>query len=124
MLNYGALVTTFGELLRSNYEPEKLLFVRPDDDGKSFAGEVLRFAECQEWLGRLKAIEHSNLSGESRIIVGEPFHIGKEWRLWCVDGKVIAASQYRNNFKPEKRRGCPDEVVTFVEASCKEFYPS
>ena len=64
------------EFLRSNYEPEKLYFARPDD-GKSFAGEVLRFAECQEWLGRLKAIENSDLSGKRRIIVGEPFSYRK-----------------------------------------------
>jgi len=123
MLNYGAAVTTFEELMLADYDAEKMLFIRPDDDGKSFAGEVLRFGEYREWFERLIMIENSGISGKSKIVVGEPFNIGREWRLWCVDKKVIAASQYRNNFKLEKLRGCPDEVVAFAEARCLQFTP-
>src|SRR5687768_14015175 len=43
MLNYGALVTTFKELMNCGYEDQRLLFIRPNDDSKSFAGEVRRF---------------------------------------------------------------------------------
>jgi len=123
MLNYGAVVTTIEELMYTDYDPEKMLFIRPDDDGKSFAGEVLKFGEYREWFERLKTIENSAISGKSRIVVGEPFHIGREWRLWCVGRKVIAASQYRNNFKLEKHRGCPNEVASFAEARCLQFTP-
>jgi len=101
-----------------------LLFIRPDDDGKSFAGEVLKFADYLEWFGSLKMVENSSVSGDSRIVVGEPFNIGRESRLWCVGKKVVAASQYRNNFKLEKRLGCPDEVITFEEARCLQFTPT
>jgi len=67
--------------------------------------------------------DSSAISKSSRIIVGEPFHIRREWRLWCVNKKVIAASQYRNNFKLEKLRGCPDGVIAFAEARCLQFTP-
>ncbi|MBN9385453.1 MAG: ATP-grasp domain-containing protein [Chitinophagaceae bacterium] len=123
MLNHGAVVTTFEELMQADYDPEKMLFIRPDDDGKSFAGEVLKFGEYREWFERLRMIENSGISGKIRIVVGEPFNIGREWRLWCVDKKVIAASLYRNKFKLEKRRGCPNEVVSFAEARCIQFTP-
>jgi hypothetical protein len=123
MLNYGAVVTTFEELIQTGHDPEKMLFIRPDDDSKSFAGEVLRFAEYREWFERLMVIENSGISGNTRIVVGEPFHIGREWRLWCVNKEVIAASQYRNNFKLEKLRDCPTEVVSFAEARCLQFTP-
>lgn len=123
MLNYGALVTTFEELMTADYDFEKMLFIRPDDDGKSFAGEVLRYGEYREWFERLKRIENSGITTNSKIIVGEPFNIGREWRLWCVDKKVVAASQYRNNFKLEKIGNCPDEVVAFAEARCLQFTP-
>ncbi|MDO6429647.1 ATP-grasp domain-containing protein [Flavitalea sp. BT771] len=123
MLNYGAIVTTFEELAQTEYDPERMLFIRPDDDGKSFAGEVLRFDEYHEWFERLKMIENAGISGKTRIIVGEPFHIGREWRLWCVDKKVIAATLYRNKFKLEKLRGCPNEVISFAEARCLQFAP-
>lgn len=123
MLNYGAVVTTFEELMQADYDANKMLFIRPDDDRKSFAGEVLPFGEYREWFERLKTIENTGISGESRIIVGEPFNIGREWRLWCVNQKVVAASQYRNNFKLEKLRRCPNDVTAFAEARCLEFTP-
>jgi hypothetical protein len=123
MLNYGAILTTYEELMQTEYDPEKMLFIRPDDDGKSFAGEVLKFGDFREWFEQLKMIENSGIARESRIVVGEPFHIGREWRLWCVEKKVIAASQYRNNFKLEKLRGCPKDVVSFAEERCLQFTP-
>jgi hypothetical protein len=121
MLNYNAVVTTFEGLMQADYETSRLIFIRPDDDGKSFVGEVLKYGEFYEWFEKLKMVGNSSISGKSKIIVGEPFNIGREWRLWCVDKKVIAASQYRNNFKLEKVRGCPGEVITFAEARCHQF---
>ena len=50
MLNYDASVFTFKELISgNNYCPDKLLFIRPNDDNKSFAGEVRRFDEIGDW---------------------------------------------------------------------------
>ena len=123
MLNYGARGTTVEDLMRSDYDPDQLLFIRPDDDGKSFAGEVIQFADCVDWFGRVKAVENSGISPESKIVVGEPYNIGREWRLWCVNKKVIAASQYRNNFRLDKRQGCPDEVVEYAEQRCLQYTP-
>jgi len=123
MLNYNAEVTSFEGLMQADYDTNKLIFIRPDDDGKSFAGEVMKYGEYRDWFERLKMIGNSGISDKSKIIVGEPFNIGREWRLWCVNKRVITASQYRNNFKLEKLRGCPDEVVTFAEARCQQFTP-
>jgi len=78
MLNYNAEVTTFEGLMKADYDTNKLIFIRPDDDGKSFAGEVLKYGEYQEWFERLKMIENSGISDNSKIIVGEPFNIGRE----------------------------------------------
>jgi len=47
MLNYGALVTSFNELMSKDYEADKLLFIRPDDDSKSFSGEVKKYNEIK-----------------------------------------------------------------------------
>ena len=123
MLNNGARVTTFDELMAADFDPEKLLFIRPDDDGKSFAGEVLTFAEFRKWFEGLRQVENADVSGASKIVVGEPFNLGREWRLWCVGGRVVAASQYRNRFELAKERGCPKEVVDFAEARCLTFTP-
>jgi hypothetical protein len=123
MLNFGAIITSFKELVKETYASDKLLFIRPDDDSKSFAGEVKQFDEINEWYNQLKAAENTNLSPDSKIVVSEPYNIQFEWRLWIVNKKVVAASKYREYFKLKKEEGCPAEVVTFAEERCKEYTP-
>jgi ATP-grasp domain, R2K clade family 3 len=123
MLNYGASITTFKELMSSKYESQKLLFIRPNDDSKSFAGEVKRFVEIGDWYEKLKNISNINLSLESKIIVSEPYNLKSEWRLWIVNKKVVTASKYRDYFKLSKERGCPPEVILFAEKRCQEYTP-
>jgi hypothetical protein len=123
MLNYGASVTSFGKLFEENYEREKLLFIRPDDDSKSFAGEVKRFDEIMSWYEKLNEVENSNLKADTSIIVSEPYSLKYEWRLWMVRGKVVAASKYREYFRLTKEKGCPAEVIAFAEQRCKEYMP-
>jgi hypothetical protein len=124
MLNYGASVITFKELIDSeNYSPEKLLFIRPNDDSKSFAGEVKRYDEIGEWYKKLKVVENTNLSLESKIVVSEPYNIHYEWRLWIVNKKVVAASKYREYFKLRKEEGCPADVVSFAEEKYQQYTP-
>ena len=36
---------------------------------------------------------------------------------------MIAASQYRNNFRLEKKKGCPSSVITYAEGLCSRFVP-
>jgi ATP-grasp domain, R2K clade family 3 len=124
MLNYEASISTFKELIDcNNYNSDKLLFIRPNDDSKSFAGEVKRFEEIGDWYERLKAVENTNLSLESKIVVSEPYNIHYEWRLWVVNKKVVAVSKYREYFKLRKEEGCPVEVVSFVEERCQQYTP-
>ncbi|MEC5142741.1 ATP-grasp domain-containing protein [Chitinophaga sp. 212800010-3] len=123
MLNYGAEVTTFKELMSRDEDPKKLLFVRPDDDSKSFSGETRSFGEIAEWYEQLKTIENSGLSLDSPIVVSSPWQIRYEWRLWMVAGRVVTASKYRTDFRLTKERGCPAEVAAFAEARCREYQP-
>ena len=123
MLNYGALVTSFGELMLQPYEDDKLLFIRPDDDSKSFSGEVKKFSEIKSWYDRLKMFDNTSLSLDSKIVVSEPYHLNYEWRLWIVDKQVVTASKYREDFKLKKERGCPPEVIQFAEQRCLEYTP-
>jgi ATP-grasp domain, R2K clade family 3 len=124
MLNYEASITTFEELIDSaKYSPNKLLFIRPNDDSKSFAGEVKQYGEIVDWYKKLEVFENTNLSTKSKIIVSEPYNIQYEWRLWIVNKKVIAASKYREYFNLKKERGCPTDVISFAEDRCEEYTP-
>ena len=123
MLNYSAMVTTFKELMSFGHAPDKLLFVRPDDDSKSFSGEVVAFNEIKDWYEKLITVENAGLSLDSKIVVSEPFNIQYEWRLWIVNRKVVAASKYREYFQLKKERGCPEEVIHYAEQRCLEYTP-
>ena len=124
MLNYDASVITLKELINgNNYSFDKLLFIRPNDDSKSFAGEVKRFDEINHWYEKLKVVENTTLSLESKIVVSEPYNIHYEWRLWVVNKKVVAASMYREYFKLRKEEGCPADVVSFAEERCRQYTP-
>lgn len=123
MLNYGAVVTTFRELMSREEAPDQLFFIRPDDDSKSFAGETKSFADIKSWYEQLKMVENTNLSPDTPIVVSAPYNIKYEWRLWIVNGKVITASKYRTYFKLTKEPGCPAEVIAFAESRCLEYTP-
>jgi ATP-grasp domain, R2K clade family 3 len=124
MLNYNAEIVSFKELINGcKYDAGKLLFIRPDNDSKSFAGEVKRFDEISEWYEKLTVAENINLSPETKIVITEPYSIQYEWRLWIVDRKVVAASKYRAYFKLTKEEGCPADVVAFAEERCEQYTP-
>ncbi|HEX2630490.1 MAG TPA: ATP-grasp domain-containing protein [Chitinophagaceae bacterium] len=123
MLNYNSVVTTFRELMQQEHAPDKLFFIRPDADTKAFAGEVKRFDEIGEWYRSFSKVTGIDFSEDSPIIVGPPYNLKFEWRLWIVDKKVVAASRYRVYFQLNKQRGCPEEVVEFAEARCREYTP-
>ncbi|NML41522.1 ATP-grasp domain-containing protein [Chitinophaga sp. G-6-1-13] len=120
MLNYGAMLTTFEALVQMDLPADKLYFIRPDNDHKSFAGEVKSFGDIGIWYEQLKA---TDISLDSRIVVSEPYNIRYEWRLWIVHKKVVAASKYREYFQLTKERGCPEEVIHYAEARCREYTP-
>lgn len=124
MLNFGADITTFRELQASKeYAQDQLLFIRPNDDTKSFAGDIKEFKNIGPWYEGLKIYENTNLTVDTKIVVTEPFNIKKEWRLWIVNKKVVASSQYRKYFKLNKEEGCPKEVRDFAEARCQHYVP-
>jgi hypothetical protein len=123
MLNYDSTVTTFRGLMQEGHAPDKLFFIRPDADTKAFAGEVKRFDEIREWYKSFSKVAGIDFSEDSPIIVGPPYNLKFEWRLWIVDKRVVAASRYRVYFQLNKQRGCPKEVIEFAEARCREYTP-
>ena len=123
MLNYDAGITTFRELMTKEYASDHLLFIRPNDDSKSFAGEVVEFNRIQKWYENLIGYENINITLDTKIVAGEPYHIKKEWRLWIVNERVIAASQYKDGQFLKKIEGAPQEVIDFAETRCKEYTP-
>jgi len=124
MLNYEAKVTTFKEFAQENHPDDSLWFMRPDADDKSFNGDVRSFEQIKKLIGDSIKFDNVILSENTKIIVGPPFKIEKEWRNYIVDGKVVASSLYRQNFRLHKsRENIPADMIQFVEARCAEYVP-
>lgn len=123
MLNYDAGISSFRELIKKEYNPDQLLFIRPNDDSKSFCGEVVEFNRVESWYNNLIGYENVKLDLDTKIVAGEPYNIKKEWRLWIVNKKVVSSSQYKDGQFLKKIKDAPVEVIEFAESRCNEYVP-
>jgi len=123
MLNCNATFTTIKELANMDFDPKKLLFIRPDGDGKEFDGQVLEFEKIKEWDKNLVLVSEK-FTRNSPILVSEPYNITREWRLYVVNGEIITGSQYRENFKLKKNAYVPDSVIEYAYYRITEYCPS
>lgn len=124
LLNYAGHVYVIEYLMQlmSLWEPD-YHFIRPIDDSKSFAGQLIHTYEIQDWFAKLQQSDSTELTMSSEVLVARPRKIETEWRLWIVLGKVIAASQYRRNDILIKKEGCPTGVKDFAELVCRLWTP-
>ena len=124
MLSYGSKITTLKEFTKESHKSDELFFIRPDADDKSFAGNVLEFERIKNWHKNFTKDDNVDLNENTKIIVGEPYNIEKEWRTYVVNKKVVTSSLYRKNFKLNKsREDAPADMIKFVEDRCKEYQP-
>jgi len=123
VLNAGAEVTTLEAFCARDYAGDSHFFVRPTDDSKSFAGEVMRFAELVTWCRQLEG-EECDLSPDCPIVVAEPVEIAHEWRLFMVNSKVSTGSHYRSGGRLDVYADVPPEVNSFAEGLALRWQPA
>jgi len=121
-LNQLAEVTTLEKILNQNSNADELLFIRPDSDQKEFAGQVLRRSEINKWASTVMTNAPDILT--LPVVVGEPYGIEKEWRLFIVDGRVSSGSQYRTRHGLDTSSYVPGGVIEFAENMAKLYSPS
>lgn len=114
--------TTMRELLFSDYEPEMEFFIRPSNDQKAFAGQVMKISEIKDWSNKLQIGEEDLWS--LPIIVAEPLSIAHEWRLFMVDGRVSSGTHYRAQNRLSVDPNVPDSVIEFAEKRATEYSPA
>ena len=84
------------------------VFVRPDSVDKSFPGKLV---DTDDFAELIRSI---SFDPTTLVLIAEPQHIGREWRLVICGDKVVAASQYLNHGTSDVAAGCPAEVLDFV----------
>ncbi|NJO62622.1 MAG: ATP-grasp domain-containing protein [Richelia sp. RM2_1_2] len=124
MLNSGAKITTIKEFTTENHADDSLWFIRPDADDKSFDGTVMAFGRLKNWRKNFLQFDDTKLQDDSKIVVGPPYNIKKEWRNYVVDGKIVSSSLYRTNFKLSKSNiDIPQSMLEFTQERIKEYQP-
>lgn len=101
LLNADSQVMTVREFFDRDYDPNKVLFARPNMDSKVFTGVTLPFEEFKEvWNYPLTSpSEGTRFSYDTEIQVAEPKQIIHEMRSFVVNGKVSTSSYYGSKMK-------------------------
>lgn len=125
MLNSDAIITSFDEFICQKYDDESLWFIRPNSDDKPFEGQVKSFEEIKNWQSSLQHCDNIELNGQTKIIASKPWAIAKEWRLYVVDGQIVASSRYREYLRLSKSStDIPQEMLDFANNRIKEYCPN
>lgn len=124
---------TFADIKRNHtklyglFSNDSKIFIKPDDNEKSFPGEVISSRCFHEWLNYM---EPYDISPELMCLVSRPSKIDKEWRLIIGDNKYVTGSQYRclvnGQSMVEIEPGVPNEVINFAEtiAASSDYSPA
>ena len=122
-LNHAALPTTWDQAAAAARAAGwGRVFVRPDSEGKAFPGRVLALDALDAFAASLVEAEHPDATG-TPVVVAPVQDISAEWRLFVVDGQVVAASLYAVDRAPTTAPGAPDDVVAFGMALAARFAP-
>jgi hypothetical protein len=101
------------EWLFETFGRDGRIFVRPDDNAKSFAGGVVEVHGFGRWW---ELANFYQPGPDCLAVVARPQAIHTEWRFVIGGRKVITGSRYRHNGVEELVADYPQEAVKFAEA--------
>lgn len=117
-------LTTIGGFAAEQRLGGEDIFVRPQHDTKALVGAVWDAGEFWDYCQCVLAGGYAGVDASTPIVVGKPFGIESEWRLFIVDGQVVGASLYRHRGRPLKTCGAPAEIVEFARAAIARWEPA
>lgn len=82
------------KLLYQTYAVDDYVFIRPDDNDKSFTGKLVPTDVFSQWY---KETQSSKVSPETLVLVSAPVTIQAEWRFVIADRKVITGTYYKGS---------------------------
>lgn len=99
------------------------VFVRPDAEAKEFAGRTMDAADLAAWVGRLRAQGYF-AERDPAVLVGPVRRLGREWRLFLVDGRVVASGQYAQGGEPARGPEAPAEALDLAHEALAHHAPA
>ncbi len=82
----------------------------------------MSFGDIKQWCDKIFT-DVPDL-GSLPIVVGEPFGLAYEWRLFIRNKKVITGSQYRTYYVRNVQPKVPQEVIEFAEEQAQVYSPA
>lgn len=107
----------------SEFDPSEKVFIKPESDGKEFAGMVTEVSSIEPWFRNMVEIGYLD-GGEIEVAVSPAKEIGNEWRTVVVDGKVVACSVYRMWLSVMVAKEAPEDVVKAAEEAASLYSPA
>lgn len=117
-------LTTVGEFCSTARDPESMVFTRPQHDTKSLVGAVWSVANFQKWCEEATKGDYIGVNQHTPIVVGEPYGIEAEWRIFVVDNQIASASQYHKNGRLFKSAGAPPDILAFAQKAIERWNPA
>lgn len=114
MLNADAVVSRFEDAVFT----EDLMFIRPTQDSKVFAGTVMDRDEFELWQKKVCVLEEdfgTSLTKNTMIQVCRPKKIYAEYRFWIVKGKIVTCSLYKRGDRVVYSSEVDQHVKDFVQ---------
>lgn len=125
LLNFDSRVTTIAGFLEEyeTADPDELIFVRPVLDSKELVGAV---QTRREWAEAIRVSMNNTRCPTERtaIQIADPRNLDFEWRLFIVDGKVVASSQYRAYGQQSRSAEVPEHVRIYGERMASIYSPA
>lgn len=84
------------------------IFIKPDENLKTFSGSVVPADEFEHWADMNQ--DCYEIAPDVGIVVARPVGIKKEWRFIVCDKEVITGSLYKEDGKVKYEAGFPPEA--------------
>jgi hypothetical protein len=113
------------ELLRTQ-DRDRPFFIRPSEDLKQFAGQVIEAGECADWLEDAMKCDTSGsykLDANTVVVIANPRNIQAEWRWFVVGGEVIDGSMYRAHGQLIKQHETNQAVINEAQVLADKWLP-
>lgn len=98
-------------------------FVKPNSDGKAFAGTLCGAGEIGAWVEQMRSsdlLEDNNVE----VVIARPRELGREWRAVMVDGRAVAYSLYKRYRRVWQERSIEPEALAAAHAAAERFRPA
>jgi len=116
LLNADSVVSTFGEATLDGAS-----FIRPVNDAKFFAGQVIDEQEFRDWQHNVCTLGEDygdTLSASTEIQIASPKPIQSEYRFWIVNDQISTASRYKMGGRVVYDRTIDEDIMSFVSMLC------